>query len=266
MIVEFVGTPGAGKTTLATALVALLDERGITAADTTGAARDHVRRTRPGHLIGRRAPPWARELLLWQAFYLLGVAHAVRFGIERPALARHAVRSQLRRGLPWRTRAHVLYWFVHLCGRYRFLTATSTRDEVLVLDDGFAQRAVHLFASPFHEPDAAQVTSYDDVIPTPDLLIVVQADWRECEQRVRERGVWPHARHLTSAQIARYLQHAERVVDVVTGRARERGWNVSEISTEDTGSDAQGAPLARVLATMEADRAGRRSVDGRRTE
>ena len=268
MIVEFVGTPGVGKTTLATALVAMLDERGIAATDITGAARDHVRRTRPGHLIDRGAPPWARDLLLWQVFYLLGVAHAVRFEVERPALARHAVRSQLRRGLPIRTRAHVLYWFVHLCGRYRFLTATSTENEALVLDDGFAQRAVHLFASPFHEPDAAQVRTYVDLRPAPDLLIVVLAGWQECERRVLERGVWPHARHLTSAQLSRYLEHAERVVDVATRRARERGWNISEISTEDPpdGSDALHAPLTRMLVTIEAGRAGTTSVDGRRLE
>jgi hypothetical protein len=267
MIVEFVGTPGVGKTTLATALVAMLDERGIAATDITGAARDHVRRTRPGHLIDRGAPPWARELLLWQVFYALGLTHAIRFGVERPVLVRHAVRSQLRRGLPFRTRAHVLYWFVHLCGRYRFLRATSTESEVLVLDDGFAQRAVHLFASPFDEPDAAQVTDYVDLLPAPDLLIVVLAGWRECERRVRERGVWPHARHLTSTQLSRYVEHSERVVDVATRRARERGWRIAEISTEDTpdGSDVN-APLAQLLVTVEADRAGSRSVDGRRSE
>lgn len=267
MIVEFVGTPGAGKTTLATALVAMLDERGTAATDITGAARDHVRRTRPGHLIDRGAPPWARDLLQWQVFYLLGVAHAVRFGVERPALARHAVRSQLRRGLPFHTRAHVLYWFAHLCGRYRFLTATSRENEALVLDDGFAQRAVHLFASPFHEPDAAQVKTYIDLVPPPDLLIVVLAGWRECERRVLERGVWPHAHHLTSAQLSRYFEHAERVVEVATRRARELGWSISEISTEDPpdGSDALNAPLSRVLVTVEAGRAGR-SVDGRRSE
>ena len=266
MIVEFVGTPGVGKTTLATALVALLEERGRAATDITGAARGHVRRTRPGHLIDRLSPPWARELLQWQVFYLLGVVHAVRFAVERPALARHAFRSQLRRGLPFRTRAHVLYWFVHLCGRYRFLIATSTPDEVLVLDDGFAQRAVHLFASPFHEPDAAQVTTYVDLLPTPDLLIVVLAGWRECERRVRERGVWRHARHLTSTQLSHYLEHAERVVDVATRRARERGWNISEISTDDPGSDVLNAPLTRVLASVVADRADCWSVDRRRTE
>ena len=56
MIVELVGTPGAGKTTLATALITLLEERGIAAASIEAAARDHMRRTRLGRLIDRLAP------------------------------------------------------------------------------------------------------------------------------------------------------------------------------------------------------------------
>jgi hypothetical protein len=250
VIVEFVGTPGAGKTTLASALVALLDERGIAAAGVVGAARDHVRRTRTGRLIARSTPRWLRDLLLWQAFYVLGVAHAVRFGLEQQTLVRHAVRSQRRRGLRLRTRAHVLYWFVHLCGRYRFLRATSKAGEVLVLDDGFMQRAVHLFASPVDEPDASEIRAYVDAIPAPDLLVVAVAGWQECERRVRERGIWRHARRLSPVKLSRYFEHAEQVVAMAVGRARERAWNVVDVATEHPGPNGEDAPLARVLESV----------------
>ena len=263
MIVEFMGTPGAGKTTLATALVALLEERGIAAADVVGAARDHVRRTRAGRVIARGEPPRLTDFMLWQTFYLLGVVHAVRFGVERPTLVGHAFRSQLRPGLPFRTRAHVLYWFVHLCGRYRFLRATSTEREVLVLDDGFLHRAVHLFASPFDQPDASQIRAYVDAIPPPDIVVVAVADWRECERRVRERGIWPHARHLRAAELSRYLERAEQVVDVATRRARERGWDIIEIATERPDPNGLDAPLALVLESVTAPEERPRGDGGR---
>jgi len=250
MIVEFTGTPGAGKTTLSAALVALLEEQGIAAAGVVEAARDHVRRTRLGGLIVRCTPPRLRGLLLWQAFYLLGVVNAFRFGLDRPTLMRCALRSQLGTGLRFRTRAHVLYWFVHLCGRYRFLAATATAREVLVLDDGFVQRAVHLFASPFAEPEESQIRTYVDVIPPPELLVVAVAGWRECERRVRERGVWRHARHLSPTQLSNYLEHAERVVEIATRRAREHGWNTLEITTERPDLDGLNAPVGEVVASM----------------
>jgi hypothetical protein len=256
MIVEFVGTPGAGKTTLATALLALLEERKVAAANVVGAARGHVRRTRPGALLARAAPSPVRDLILWQAFYVLGVVHAVGFAFEHPALVGHAVRSQLRRGLPLRTRIHVLYWFVHLCGRYRFLRTTSSEREVLVLDDGFMQRAVHLFASSFDQPDATRIRAYVDLLPSPDLLVVTMAEWRECERRVRDRGIWRHARYLSDAQLSLYFEHAEQVVEVATRRAHERGWNMSEITTDHPGPDGLHAPLARVAASVARSDAG----------
>ena len=256
MIVEFVGTPGAGKTTLATALVALLEERGVAATNVVDAARNHVRRTRAGALLARAAPSSYTDLALWQAFYVLGAAHSVGFGFEHPTLVRSAVRSQLRPGLPLGTRVHVLYWFVHLVGRYRFLGATSSEGEVLVLDDGFMQRAVHLFASPFDQPDTTRIRAYVDLIPRPDLLVVAVAEWRECQRRVRERGIWRHARHLSDAQLSLYFERAEHVVDVATRRAHERGWSITEIATEHPGPDGLDAPLARVAASVTGSDAG----------
>jgi hypothetical protein len=256
MIVEFVGTPGSGKTTLATALLALLEERQVAAANVVGAARRHVRRTPAGALLARGVPSSFRDPILWQAFYGLGVAHAVGFALEHPKLVRDAVRSQLRRGLPFRTRIHVLYWFVHLCGRYRFLRATSSEHEVLVLDDGFMQRAVHLFASPFDQPDTTRIQAYVDLIPRPDLLVVAVAEWRECERRVRERGIWRHARHLSDAQLSLYFERAEQVVEVATRRAHERGWSVTEIATPHPGPDGLQAPLVRVAASVARPNAG----------
>jgi hypothetical protein len=255
MIVEFVGAPGAGKTTLTSALLAILEERGIAASDVVGAARDHVRRTRVGHLIARRTPRGLGDLLLWQVFYVLGVVHAIRFGCERPRLVREALRSQLRLALPFRTRAHVLYWFIHLCGRYRFLGATTAEDEVLLLDDGFMHRAVHLFASPFDEPDAGRITTYLDRIPRPDLVVVAVAGWRESEARVRRRGVWKHARRLTDPELSRYLEHAQVVVDVTRRWAKERCLKVIEIPTnrvEAPGINGPPAPTRESVAVTDA--------------
>jgi hypothetical protein len=258
VIVEFVGTPGAGKTTLATALLALLEEHQVAAANVVDAARRHVRRTPAGGWLARIAPPSLRDPILWQAFYVIGMAHAVGFAVQQPTLVCHAVRSQLRPGLPFRTRIHVLYWFVHLCGRYRFLRATLSEQEVLVLDDGFMQRAVHLFASPFDQPDSTRIRAYVDLIPRPELLVVAVAEWRECERRVRERGIWRHARHLNDAQLSLYFERAEQVVEVATRRAYERGWSITEITTEHSSPDGLHAPLARVAASVTRPDAGAR--------
>ena len=233
LIVEFVGTPGAGKTTLSIELVDLLQERGIEAATIIGAARAHAGRTLVGRVIVRLAPSSLRRALLWQVFYLLSMLHVLGFGRDHPLLSRQIMRTQLGRSIPPVERRHVLFWFFQLAGRVRFLTATSQAREALVIDDGFLHRSVHLHASHLEDPDADQVIAYVDLLPQPDLVVFTVADKEVCEQRIRARGVWPHRRHLNEAALSRYLGNAEKVAGVAARRARERGWTVVEIENGD---------------------------------
>ena len=124
---------------------------------------------------------------------------------------------------------HTLFWFFQLAGRHRFLTATMRDGEALVMDDGFLHRSVALNASPTERPDKASVETYVDLLPRPDLVIRPIADRDVCLRRIRDRGVWPHSRHLTDADLERYVANAERVVDVAVERAKANGWDVIEI-------------------------------------
>jgi Ser/Thr protein kinase RdoA (MazF antagonist) len=247
LIVEFVGTPGSGKTTLSIELVDLLKEHGIEAATVVGAAREHARRTLAGRLLGRVRPGRLRGLLLWQLFYLLGVFHTLGFVREQPALIRQVLRGQLRSPIPIARRRHLLFWFFQLAGRYSFLATTSRAGEALVLDDGFLHRAVHLHASHVKEPDAEQVTAYVDLVPRPDLVVFTAADRKVCERRVRERGVWRHSRHLSTAELSRYVDRGEWVTRLTVQRARERGWTVVEIHNGGRGLDRVRCDLRRAL-------------------
>jgi energy-coupling factor transporter ATP-binding protein EcfA2 len=232
LIIEFIGTPGSGKTTLSKVLVALLREQGIQAATVLDAAREHARRTLLGRPIERIAPASLRGPLLWWVFYLLGTIHAVAFTRDHAALAQHVLRAQLGRPIGIATKRHILFWLFQLWGRYRFLTATPISGEALVLDDGLLHRCVHLAASHVEEPDAETVAAYVDLLPRADLVINTIAGREVCERRVRDRGVWAHSRRLSAAELSHYLGNAERVSHLAVRRARELGWPVVEIATE----------------------------------
>jgi thymidylate kinase len=239
LIVEFIGTPGAGKTTLSNELIRLLREEGIDASTIIGAARDHAVRTVPGRAVSWLAPPSLRAPLLWQVFYVLSVIHVLGFVRKHYELCRHVLRTQLDRPVPVATKRHALFWFFQLVGRYDFLRATAGDREAIVLDDGFLHRSVQLHASHSEEPDPRMVSDYVNLLPAPDLVVFVVAGREVCEQRIRRRGVWPHRRHLGSHAISRYLRNAEQVVDTAVQRARARGWNVAEIVND-------GGPLEQV--------------------
>jgi thymidylate kinase len=246
-VVELVGTPGAGKTTLMHAVVELLQERGWSASTIIGAARAHAEETPLGRFISRRTKGRTRHLALWWLFYGLACVDAVWFLLDRPRLSYTVLRSQLRRPIRVARRLQVCFWFFQLAGRQRFLSRTAREGEVLVVDDGFLHRAVHIYASHAEQPSPRDVEQYVDLLDAPVLVVRVCADSETCEQRVRRRGVWQHSRRLTVGELARYLTASDRVVHIAAEHARDRGWRVAEIENDRTRVDEVRSDLARAL-------------------
>lgn len=232
-VVEFVGTPGSGKTTVSHTLIAALREEGVRAATIVEAARPSAASTGPGRVVRSIAPGRVGDALLWRLFYLSASAESVAFAVEHPSLARHVARSQRTRPIGAAMKRHTLYWWAQLAGRYRYLTRDPAWCDVLVIDDGFLHRSVALHASHLEDPDPGAVDAYVDLLPAPDLVIRPLTDPAACEGRVHARGIWRHSRSLGPAEIARSLRSAERAVDLAVLRARRRGWNVVEIDNAD---------------------------------
>jgi energy-coupling factor transporter ATP-binding protein EcfA2 len=247
LVVEFIGTPGSGKTTLSVELAGLLHEHGISAGTVVGAAREHALRTRVGAKIGRIEHQRLRSVLLWQLFYAFGTMHAFAFARERWALTRLVMRTQMRPRLHVARRRHVLWWFFQMAGRYRFMLSTARPSEAVVFDDGFLHRSVHLYASDRADPSAQEIASYVDLLPSPDVVVFAVAGRDVCESRVRTRGVWHHSRRLPAWELSRYLANAECVTDFAVRRARERGWTVVAVNNGGRPIDRVRRDLVRAL-------------------
>ncbi len=252
MIVELIGAPGAGKTTLLPAAAAFFERRGLRAMTVVEAARPFAGRTRPGRVIGRFGPQAWQRPLLWQLFYALARRERRRFFRQNPELLQLVAPFQAARPIPAAERRHVLRWFYHQAGSRAFLLTQARPDEVLLFDEGFAHRVVQLYASEREIPSLSHMARYLDLIPRPDLLIVVQADLATCEERVAARGIWPRFRHKSPAEISAYMAQAHAVAAAAAAHLRRRGWPLVEI--ENDGRDpaaAQAALLAALRAWRE---------------
>lgn len=250
VVVEFVGVPGSGKTTTADHLVEQLVLAGIDAGTIVGLARRRAAATTLGKLIRTVAPRRLGAPLLWWVFYALGIVRGVGFLLGNPGLARAVVGSQARRRGPVRTRWHIVYWFLQLVGRYRLLLDGSTGVDVLVIDDGFVHRSVHLYATSLVDPHTRSLDRYLDLIPVPDLVVRVDTDTRLCLERVIDRGVWAHSRHLTRVELGSYLAAARAVVDSATEAARRRGTTVVEVPGTGDSAEIAGEICRQVLLEL----------------
>jgi thymidylate kinase len=244
-VIEFVGTPGAGKTTLANALVDLLRDEGRDATTMVEAARPHAATTRTGRVVVKLTPGRLRRQLLWRVFYADATRDAFRFRRDHPDLARMVVAGERTRPVPRKLQRHTLWWFFQLGGRTRFLSRTARQGEILVVDDGFLHRVVALHAGPGEAPDEVLVRALVDLLPRPDLVVHVVADAETCAQRVGDRGIWRHRAGLDDAGLRDFVKNAEGAVQAGVDRAIERGWRVVQV-------DNGGADLVAARASLRA--------------
>jgi adenylate kinase len=236
-VVELVGAPGSGKTTLATLVRDDLVRRGVEAGTVADAARRHAEVTALGRMLAPVPSARIRRVLLWQAFYALASVEALRFARARRELTKCVLRSQRARPLPLRRKAHTLYWFFQLGGRLRFLESTARGREVLVVDDGFLHRASHLFASHVDRPRRGDVARYVELVPSAELVVHVTAPDDVCLRRVVDRGVWRHSRHLRRDDLERIIRASRRAGEWAVAAARSRGVPVVTVSNAHDGPE-----------------------------
>ncbi len=229
MVIEFIGAPGAGKTTLIPVVEEVCRERGIDARTVVEAARPYAQRAWAGKAVARFAPqPWQRPLL-WQVFYHLSLWSRIAFCARRPRLISLALITQLRRPVPAEIRRHAWRWFIHLAGCYRFLLAHARAGEALILDEGFIHRVVQMYASHLETPDMDRISAYVDLIPRPDLVIAVHAPWEVCLERIYQRGLWERFQHMSQDEVAAFVRNAHRIVDMTVDYVRSAGWTLLEV-------------------------------------
>lgn len=236
MIVEFIGTPGAGKTTLMPTVSGAFRENGLKAYSVVEAARPYARRTIPGAVVDHFLPgPWRRPLL-WQVFYHLSALHRINFFARRPRLLRQVLSYQRARPEEADIRGgRVLYWFFRQAGYYDFLKAHARPDEVLIFDEGFVHRVVQLFASGVEDPDPESIRAYVAMLPVPDLVISVWAPRAVCERRIHSRGLWERFRSKQPEEVSRFITNAHRIVGITISTIKQNGWPVLEV--DNSGDD-----------------------------
>lgn len=229
MIVEFLGVPGAGKTTFLPLVREYFRGQRIRAYTTLEAARPFAARTLPGRVVSRLPPGRFRRLLLWWTFYAFSFAYQAGFRREHPELMRSVLNSQARRPITDADRQHVLRWFLHLTGTYGFLKAYARPGDLVIFDEGFVHRVVQLFASENEIPEMARVKRYLDLIPAPDLVIYPRASSQVCEQRVIARGLWERFESKEDGAASRFIRSAEIAVDLAAEYVQTKGWKVIEV-------------------------------------
>ena len=229
-VIELIGIPGAGKTTVAGILEDVLRDEGLIPYDVVSAARVYAKRTWVGRVLGRLLAGSVLSRALWGVYLAYSWAYVPYFAFRNPRLVRNIVVSQARRpGEADVAERRVLFWYARLIGSHGFLLSRAYPGEVLVLDEGFVHRVVQLHASDVERPSADAIEAYLRLVPVPTAVIHVRAPRDVCLDRIRNRGLWARYQGDDGSKLTGFLESADRAVRMAVEAMDRLGWSVEHV-------------------------------------
>jgi thymidylate kinase len=234
--VEFLGIPGSGKTTLASGVHSRLVASNTSAFTLAGAVSLGMRRGVGDrlidpvmtHLPDRLLDRYSESGFIRSNALLVSL---IDFMAAYPRAVSAFLEGQARRSDFELSSDLVIRWFLQLVARYQLAASAMSRDDLLLLDEGFAQRAITGFAHRFSEADYDDLSSYLIASPRPDLLIHLAVGTDLAAERLAGRGEPEATKRLwgTDTDPARFLADTARCADYVVEAARSAGWEVLEV-------------------------------------
>ena len=228
--IEFLGVPGAGKTSLVPVAIDESQRAGLGAVGVDDAVyaalragmQDRVAGPLIRYLPRRFGRGLQKRLVARSQDRMLALR---RFFLEQPETV-IAILEALRERRDVDPRQDLaLGWIVELLWQYQLLTDQGGSSPV-VFDEGFSNRALTLFAYRFSEGDDAGLRRYIEAIPAPDLVIAVTGDAEKTAARVSTRLRFGY---LTTDEAVEYTRDAAACVDATTALLRERGVDVRSV-------------------------------------
>lgn len=242
---EFLGMPGSGKTTVYRALYSKLHHAGRTPVYTLDEAvyqgMKYSRQTRylrwaarmfPYHigyrLIGRF--PKTKDDVLYIAFRTFVRQHPELAGIIQQ-YQRECVHETQDLGLL------AFLWMFELCAKYQFAVDELREDAMLLLDEGFSQRVISLFAYQDQGELEAKIACYLESIPLPDSVIVLINTSESVNVRMQNRGYPFRVQTMAAEEIIAFLERTQRCIDITAEYLQRKG--VSLYHIDNTGSQME---------------------------
>lgn len=236
IVVEMLGLPGSGKTTIRVRLSEALAAHGFRSIGLPADARELALRGWTGPLVRRLPDSWQGPAG-WLVYRVWTGWLAARVSLSAPNAMFGMYRIQRRRpSQTVRKARRAGYWYLRHVGDHALFMKTARPGEIWLVDEGFAHRVVSLFASHvgLEAPDEV-IVSYLAAAPAPDLVLHVTAPLDVCLDRVRARAVWDWLRPMGTAGLAAFGEAAAQAVEIAR-RFADSHWAVIEIDNALEGS------------------------------
>lgn len=193
--IEFIGIPGAGKSTLRAKLVKDLIRNGNSCVSTEEALLTALKKKNDDILTKILLKIFPDKLLI-KKIYAIFERSKSQLNAQSRFLAggNKALKAITESGhfhdIHTNERALLISRFLKFVSIYQLTVEETGRTSPVVFDNGFLLKGMSLFISPFmndFRPSHKDIYTYLENIPLPDLLISLETDINICHQRLASR-------------------------------------------------------------------------------
>ena len=222
MWIEFFGSVGSGKSSLAYALKEQLKMAEYPVSSPREALDTWLARSLPKAVLSGRTGHFTRHAFLtaWQ----------MRFSLKHSKLVWQAWKAgQKLRHLPGWHRNIILGLFFEVAGWYEGISNTIPPNHMILLDEGLAHRSINLFAWQTEDLDTKMIQAYAENLPRVPLTILVSAPLQICLERAYSRGLPIRLRGKDPETIQRFIENSHTVASLAGETLISKGRPVIKI-------------------------------------
>ena len=247
--IEFLGVPGAGKTTALHLLLRVLVSRGVTVESLEqGALRALLQRRGivASAWLARHLPPRLRPVALrLMSGNALDRSRAfAAFGAQYPGFIDYLFeRDETRISFGGRDELIVLLWLLSSMWWFQLATdAAAGVDCCVGCDEGFSQQGLSLLAYrevPTTDAWERSVREYFQCMPKPDTVVVPLTSFEVALERMglRHQGYPTRVQGLSPSEQRAVFERANRCVELGADELGRRGVRVIRLENEGTRED-----------------------------
>ena len=258
---EFIGLPGSGKSSVKKGMIRRLRQHSQVCLTLEEALLSSLKRSRDDiftHYLLRILPNGVSERLLNSLF----IRSRYRFIAQNHFLSNasaslHVIlASEPFQLMSCEERGLALSRFLRTAITYQAVREQINEAIPVAFDEGFFQRGTSLFLLPSWDRNSVRAESvfpYFDAVPSPDLLVLVEADSGKCLNRIESRGLPGRLKHAKCSSVSTFFESCLAYFGHISKWAEKMERPILRIDNNGLPQDAVRALSERVMDKLKGE-------------